>query len=82
MLEIVQLENGDIVLRRAGKPEEELLTIQFSDSLEQQLQGLKLDIAKAMIQAGVNTYADIIESGQADISEDEDKNTPEPPTIH
>jgi len=62
VLEIVELENGDVVLRSAEAPKEVLLTIKFSDKLEEYVDGIKLAIAKSMIQAGSDTYADIAHS--------------------
>ena len=61
MLEIVQLENGDVVLRRAGEEQKILLRLQFSQEVNEQLDGMKLEVAKAMIQGGAGAFADIVD---------------------
>jgi len=61
VLEIVELENGDVVLQQvnaAGKP---LLNIRFSDESKTYLDtcgNLKMLVAKAMIQAGVQVFSE------------------------
>jgi len=66
MLEIVQLENGDVVLRRAGEEQKILLRLQFSQEVNEQLDGMKLEVAKAMIQGGAGAFADIVDEDDAE----------------
>ena len=58
-LEIVELVNGDIVLQRAdGEGEGEgdaLMTIKFSDESKAYMPNGRLDVARAMIHAGIET---------------------------
>ena len=54
-LEIVELENGDIVLKRADSEDEPLLSIRFSDESREYLPEARLEVARAMIQAGAAT---------------------------
>ena len=78
VLEIVELENGDVVLRSAEAPNDVLLTIKFAAALSEHVDGIKVPIAKAMIQAGSETYADIVSSEVvSDVSE-----LPAQPIIH
>ncbi|TLX59694.1 hypothetical protein DN824_04870 [Stutzerimonas nosocomialis] len=51
-LEIVELPDGRIVLRRADD-EEALLTLDFSSDAKLFLQGQHVEVAKAMINVGV-----------------------------
>lgn len=62
MLEIVELENGDIVLRHADEPSVNIMTIQFSDELSQALQHARLEVVQAMVEAGADAYAEILDN--------------------
>jgi len=52
-LEIIELENGDIALKRMGEDGEHMVEIHFSDEVKGFLNEHKVDVAKAMIGAGV-----------------------------
>jgi hypothetical protein len=52
-LEIVELENGDVALQKSEGDEKELVTIHFSEEAKELLQGDYAEIAKGMIQAGL-----------------------------
>ncbi len=54
-LEIVELPNGDIVLLRADGEGEPLVNIRFSDESKTYLPDTRLEVARAMIQAGIET---------------------------
>lgn len=54
-LEIVELPNGDIVLLRADGDGEPLVNIRFSDESRDYMPESRLEIARAMIQAGIET---------------------------
>ncbi|UTF60943.1 hypothetical protein [Gilvimarinus sp. DA14] len=76
LYEIVELANGDVVLQRADEEGEPLLCIKFStESLSFMREG-KFDIAKAMIEAGMEAAGDLAdaepeesmaEEGQVDV---------------
>lgn len=52
--EIVELSNGDVVLRRADDQDgEALVSIHFSDDAKASLEAHHMDIARVMIEAGV-----------------------------
>ena len=53
LLEIVDLGDGEVVLRRVEGDSEPLVSIQFSDEANAYLMGNNLEIAKVMIQAGI-----------------------------
>lgn len=52
-LEIVELVNGDIVLQRADGDGEALMTISFSDESKAYMPSGRLEVARAMIHAGI-----------------------------
>ena len=59
VLEIIELANGDIVLKRADHDEEPLVTIKFSDLAQSFIEDSAIDIAKAMIQAGIEAASEL-----------------------
>jgi len=77
IIELVQLENGDIVLRHSDKPGQPLVTISITDQVANLQPDDKLDIANAMVEAGIERYQDI----QFKRIEDESP-YPEPGLLH
>ena len=61
LLEIVDLGDGEIVLQRAEDDSLPLLRIQFSDEARDYLMDNGLEVAKVMIQAGMQAAAAISE---------------------
>ncbi len=61
LLEIVDLGDGEVVLQRADDDSEPLVTIRFSDESRIYLMDNGLEVAKAMIQAGIQAAAAIAE---------------------
>ena len=59
VIELVKLDNGDIALRHSDAPEEHLLTISFSETVKDFLQYDQMEVAKAMVEAGMETYRTI-----------------------
>ena len=59
ILEIVDMGDGEIVLQRADDDAEPLVTIRFSDETLVYLMDNNLEIARAMIQAGIQAAADL-----------------------
>lgn len=66
-LEIVELPDGRIALRRADD-EEELVILDFSESAKEFLQGYHIEVAKAMLSVGVQ-MAGRLASGDFDDEE-------------
>ena len=64
LLEIVDLGDGEVVLQRADDDSEPLVTIRFSDESRIYLMDNGLEVAKAMIQAGIQAVAAIAEQGE------------------
>lgn len=81
VLEIVDLANGDIVLQQADGSAEPMVTIRFSDEANTHLHYLRLEVAKAMIQAGLQAYAELAEQIDQAAFEDRD-DAAELHTIH
>lgn len=74
LLEIVDLGDGEVVLQRVEGDSEPLVSIQFSDEANEYLVGNNLEIAKVMIQAGIEAAARLsevnnLEVDAADMSE-------------
>lgn len=70
LFEIMELPNGDIVLQRADEQGEPLVSIRFSGESLSFLRDAKFDVARAMIEAGMEAAGDMAdqvldESGQA-----------------
>jgi len=71
VLEIVELDNGEVVLQQAGSSGKPLLNIRFSDESQTYLEtfgNLKLLVARAMIQAGVQVFSEFMQE-QAEVDD-------------
>ena len=67
LLEIIDLGDGEIVLQRADDDSEPLVVISFSEESRLYLMDNGLEVAKAMIQAGIQAAAVIAEQGDTEI---------------
>ena len=67
LLEIVDLGNGEVVLQRVEGDSEPLVSIQFSDEANAYLMGNNLEIAKIMIQAGIEAAAQMADVNSAEV---------------
>ena len=67
LLEIVDLGDGEIVLQRADDNSEPLVTIHFSEESRVYMLDNSLEVAKAMIQAGIQAAAEMAEQGEMEI---------------
>jgi len=65
-LEIVELADGEVVLQRADDESEPLVRIRFSDESRLYMMDNGLEVAKAMIQAGVQAAATLAEQGESE----------------
>lgn len=87
-LEIVELPNGDIVLLRADGEGDPLVNIRFSDESKSYMPEARLEIARAMIQAGIETAVMLSENEDGTESElratflDDEDETSEPRVLH
>ncbi len=61
LLEIVDLGNGEVVLQRADDSSEPLVTIKFSEESQTYLLENGLEVARVMIQAGIQAAAAIVQ---------------------
>lgn len=82
VLEIVQLPNGDIVLKRGDDDVEPLVSISFSEESKAYIDGVELDIAKVMIQAGIQAAAHIHSAQLDDDGLEADMEGTEEHTLH
>jgi hypothetical protein len=67
LLEIVDCGNGEIVLQRADDDSEPMVSIRFSDEARAYMMDSGLEVAKAMIQAGIQAAALISEQNDSEI---------------
>ena len=67
LLEIVDLGDGEVVLQRVEGDSEPLVSIQFSDEANAYLMGNNLEIAKIMIQAGIEAVAQLAEVNNIEV---------------
>ena len=67
LLELVDLGDGEIVLQRADDDSEPLVTITFSEESRLYLMDNGLEVAKAMIQAGIQAAATLAEQNEMEI---------------
>lgn len=72
VLEIVDLGNGEIVLQRADDDSEPLVTIRFSDESRVYLMDSGMEVAKAMIQAGIQAAATLMEQAEVETESTEE----------
>ena len=77
LLEIVDLGDGEIVLQRADDDSEPLVVIQFSEETSAYLMDNHLEVAKIMIQAGLQAASAIADraNSEAESSEDQGQRT-------
>jgi hypothetical protein len=71
-LELVELANGDVVLQRSEGDENPLVTIRFSQETREQINGSCLEIARAMVQAGIEAVALSAEQDAFGVDEEAD----------
>jgi hypothetical protein len=65
LYEIVDLGDGEIGLRRAGEDSEPLVRIKFSEESVHFLGEARFEVAKAMIEAGMEAVGDLAEQDMA-----------------
>ncbi len=63
-LELTELKNGDIVLRRTDNQGEPMVLIRFSKESAAYMQGIQMEIARHMVQAGIYAFSQIQEKGK------------------
>jgi hypothetical protein len=61
LLEIADLGDGEVVLQRADDDSEPLVSIRFSEDARLYLMDNSLEVARAMIQAGLQAVAALAE---------------------
>jgi len=77
VLEITQLDNGDIVLRETDDAAEPLISVRFSDEVRDMLDQDLIGVAEAMIDAATDYL-----SGEAPEEEAAEPAQEVPPIIH
>jgi hypothetical protein len=69
-LEIVEMPNGDIVLQRSEDDGEPLVVIKFSEESRVYMMDGTLEVARAMIQAGIQAAAQMADQGEIEFGEE------------
>ena len=82
LLEIVDLGDGEVVLQRADDDSEPLVSIQFSEEASAYLMENNLEIAKVMIQAGIQAAAKMAEMSGLEMESSESAEKAEQRTLH
>lgn len=75
LFEIMELANGDVVLQRADEDGAPLVSIRFSAEALGFLRDAKFDVAKAMIEAGMEAAGDVADQAIEEASIDFDRDT-------
>jgi hypothetical protein len=76
VLEITQLDNGDIVLRETDEGSEPLISVRFSDEVRDMLDQDLIGVAEAMIDAATDYL------GGEPVEEEVSEAAEVPPVIH
>lgn len=66
LYEIVELPDGEFALQRSGEDGEPLVRIEFSEEARVYLQDSGLDVARAMIDAGIEAIENLGASAGAE----------------
>ena len=82
LLEIVDLGDGEVVLQRADDDSEPLVSIQFSEEASAYLMENNLEVAKVMIQAGIQAAAKMAEVSGVETESSESTEKAEQRTLH
>ena len=82
LLEIVDLGDGEVVLQRADDDSEPLVSIQFSEEASAYLMENNLEVAKVMIQAGIQAAAKMAEMSSVEMESSESSERAEQRTLH
>ena len=82
LLEIVDLGDGEVVLQRADDDSEPLVSIQFSEEASAYLMENNLEVAKVMIQAGIQAAAKMAEMSGLEMESSESAEKAEQRTVH
>jgi len=82
LLEIVDLGDGEVVLQRADDDSEPLVSIQFSEEASAYLMENNLEVAKVMIQAGIQAAAKMAEMSGIEMEGSESAENAERRTLH
>ena len=82
LLEIVDLGDGEVVLQRADDDSDPLVSIQFSEEASAYLLENNLEVAKVMIQAGIQAAAKMAEMSSIEMESSESAEKAEQRTLH
>jgi hypothetical protein len=58
VLEIIELEDGEMAIRNADSDSEPMIKVNFSEELRDKLSGQYLEVARVMLTAGIQMVAE------------------------
>lgn len=58
ILELIELESGELIICHAGQSDQPIMKINFSEKLKDNLKEQYLNVAKAMLTAGIQEVAE------------------------
>lgn len=76
LYEIVELSSGEVVLQRADGEGKPLVRIQFSTEARDHIDGACIEVARAMIEAGIQAASELFEDTQFDAEFEEPQQPP------
>ena len=82
LLEIVDLGDGEVVLQRADDDSEPLVSIQCSEEASAYLMENNLEVAKVMIQAGIQAAAKMAEMSGLEVETSDSSDKAEQRKLH
>ena len=82
LLEIVDLGDGEVVLQHADDDSEPLVSIQFSEEASAYLMENNLEVAKVMIQAGIQAAAKMAEMSGLEVETSDSSDKAEQRPLH
>lgn len=80
--EIVQLSNGDYALKRVDDDSAPLVKISFSQEAREMMENRDMTVARAMIDAGIQTVGQINDAAEWEDADPEDFEPQAHHTIH
>lgn len=82
LYEIVELSGGDVVLQRADGDGQPLVRIKFSSEAQSHIHGACVEVARAMIEAGIEAASEMFDEGQLEAEFDAPDNESAPRRLH
>ena len=73
VLELVELSNGEIALKRMDSDDKPLVKIQFSEESDMALESMKMFVARAMVEAGIEAFSELSQEPEFEEDPEQEK---------